>query len=266
MNFYVYYSYEEWGRGYIGSRKCVCEPEQDTKYFGSYYDPDFSPTNKIIIEQFSTQEEAIECEIALHDFFQVDINPHFANQSKQRRNGFYYNKSGEEHYGFGKPCPEHSERMKGQGNPMYGKRGEKSPHFGKKRPEHSKRMSGENNPNYGKTKAEIFGDRVLSGAEHPYYGKKRLEHSLCLKGRKWWTSETGEVKFQHECPGEGWIESDTRRKVKGEEHPLFGKKNPKHSEKMSGNKHWINEKGDRLFQRENPGEGWQRGLKWKSPQ
>jgi hypothetical protein len=204
MNFYVYYSYEEWGRGYIGSRKCDCKPENDTKYFGSYYDPDFSPTNKIIIKQFLTQEEAIECEIALHDFFQVGINPHFANQSKQRRNGFYYNKSGEEHYGFGKPCPEHSERMKGQGNPMYGKRGEKSPHFGKKRPEHSRKMSGEGNPQYGKSREEIFGVHDHSGENHPFFGKKRPGHSATMKGRKRWVNAQGERLFQVEDPGEGW--------------------------------------------------------------
>ena len=30
---YVYYSYEEYGRGYIGSRTCRCLPEEDINYF-----------------------------------------------------------------------------------------------------------------------------------------------------------------------------------------------------------------------------------------
>jgi hypothetical protein len=266
MNFYVYYSYEPWGRGYIGSRGCETLPECDTKYFGSYHDPLFSPTEKIILAIFPTREEAVECEIILHDFFEVDVNPHFANQSKQRRNGFYYNKRGEEHFNFGKPCPEHSERMKGEGNPMYGKRGEKSPHYGKKRPDHSEKMRGEKNLNFGKTREEIFGTVVLSGEQHPFYGKKRPQHSLSLKGRKWWTNGDGEIKFQHESPGEEWIEGDNRRRLRGNSHPSYGKKNPDHSAKMKGNKHWINKDGERLFQRENPGEGWQRGLRWKPQQ
>ena len=284
MHFYVYYSYEEWGRGYIGCRQCSCPPEEDTKYFGSYFDSTFSPTHKIILQVCSSRQEAIECEVALHDFFEVGDNPHFANQSKQRKNGFFYNKRGEEHHGFGKLCPEHSDRMSGEGNPMYGKRGEESPHYGKKRPDHSQKISGENHYTYGKSKEE-----------HPLYGRKNPDHSErlkgrkwwanaegvikyqhdCpgegwtegdarkLKGRKWWTNAEGDVKFQHDRPGEGWVESDSRRKVKGQDHPMFGKKNPIHSEKMTGNKHWVNEKGEKRFQRESPGEGWRNGLKWK---
>jgi hypothetical protein len=34
--YYTYYSYEEYGRGYFGSRSCKCLPEEDTKYFGSF--------------------------------------------------------------------------------------------------------------------------------------------------------------------------------------------------------------------------------------
>ena len=53
--FYVYYSYEPWGRGYIGKRECWCLPEEDVKYFGSYRDKTFKPTEKII---FSRQQYA----------------------------------------------------------------------------------------------------------------------------------------------------------------------------------------------------------------
>ena len=44
---YVYYSYEEWGRGYIGCRTCSCLPSEDKKYFGSFKDKSFYPTNKM---------------------------------------------------------------------------------------------------------------------------------------------------------------------------------------------------------------------------
>ncbi len=49
-NHYVYYSYEEWGRGYIGSRTCKCHAKDDVKYFGSFLDKTFNPTQKIILK------------------------------------------------------------------------------------------------------------------------------------------------------------------------------------------------------------------------
>jgi group I intron endonuclease len=35
------------------------------------------------------------------------------------------------------------------------------------------------------------------------------------------------------------------------------------SEGVRGKKHWINANGERKLQAEHPGEGWQRGMKWK---
>jgi hypothetical protein len=81
MYHYVYYSYEEWGRGYIGVRSCQCNPYQDSEYLGSYTDKTFVPTEKIIIDIFNSREQAMQAEIALHAFYQVHINPHFANKA-----------------------------------------------------------------------------------------------------------------------------------------------------------------------------------------
>jgi hypothetical protein len=204
MNFYVYYSYEDWGRGYIGKRECQCRPEEDLEYLGSFYDETFSPNAKIILGSFETREEALQAEILLHDFFKVDINPHFSNQARQTSEKFVYSRRGVDHHGFGKKCQEHSQRMTGEGNPMYGRRGELSPHFGKKRPDHSKKMSGEGNPQFGKTREEIFGHHNISGENHPFYGKKRPGHSDKMKGRKRWVNAEGERLFQSDDPGEGW--------------------------------------------------------------
>lgn len=88
--FYVYYSYEEYGRGYIGSRVCDCLPENDVKYFGSYKDKFFKPNQKIILEVFDNVEKALEAECVLHNFYEVDKNPHFANRAKQTSKKFYY--------------------------------------------------------------------------------------------------------------------------------------------------------------------------------
>ena len=91
--FYVYYSYEPWGRGYIGKRECKCLPEEDIKYFGSYRDKTFKPTQKIIIDTFSSAKEALEVEILLQEFYQVDKNPHFANIYIHRSQNFCNNGS-----------------------------------------------------------------------------------------------------------------------------------------------------------------------------
>lgn len=112
-HFYVYYSYEEYGRGYIGKRECKCLPEEDVSYFGSFKDKTFNPTQKIILETFDSVEKALAAECALHDFYEVDKNPHFANRAKQTSTGFYCNKgAGEE------ANKKRSELMKTEYNPM----------------------------------------------------------------------------------------------------------------------------------------------------
>ena len=86
---YVYYSYEEWDRGYIGSRSCKCLPEEDIKYFGSYTDKKFKPTQKIILkDDYVTREEAYADEIILQEYYKVVKNPHFANRSYQTSTRF----------------------------------------------------------------------------------------------------------------------------------------------------------------------------------
>lgn len=87
--YYVYYSYEPWGRGYIGSRtRNINAPAESDNYFGSFSDETFNPTEKIILGVYETAEEAVSAEIALHEFFDVVPNPHFANRSRQTSTGF----------------------------------------------------------------------------------------------------------------------------------------------------------------------------------
>ena len=117
MNHYTYYSYEEWGRGYIGVRSCDCFPEEDL-YFGSYSDLTFKPNCKEILGVYETREEALEAEIRLHDFYGVASNPHFANRAKQTSSGFttYGTSPSEE------TRQKMSEQRKGSGNSMFGKK------------------------------------------------------------------------------------------------------------------------------------------------
>jgi len=89
--YYTYYSYEEWGRGYIGSRGCKCPPEEDTKYLGSSRDKTFKPTQKIILKSdYSTRAEAYADEIILQEHYKVVENPHFANKAYQTSTKFYF--------------------------------------------------------------------------------------------------------------------------------------------------------------------------------
>jgi len=86
---YVYYSYEEWGNGYFGSRTCRCLPEEDVKYFGSFSDKNFKPTQKIILESnYTTRKEAYTDEIILQEYYKVVENPHFANRAYQTSEKF----------------------------------------------------------------------------------------------------------------------------------------------------------------------------------
>jgi hypothetical protein len=88
--YYTYYSYEEWGRGYVGSRKCYCSPEEDIKYLGSSSDKTFKPTQKIILkDDYVTREEAYDDEIILQQYYKVVENPHFSNRAYQTSTKFY---------------------------------------------------------------------------------------------------------------------------------------------------------------------------------
>lgn len=119
---YVYYSWEQWGRGYIGVRSCTCLPEEDKTYFGSFRDKTFFPTEKIILEVFESREEANQAEIKLHEFFNVGINPNFANRAKHKSSGFCVfgvPKSEEHKKKIGKA---NSQRLKGRPSTFKGKK------------------------------------------------------------------------------------------------------------------------------------------------
>jgi hypothetical protein len=170
MNHYVYYSYEEWGRGYIGSRSCKCDPQEDVKYFGSFRDKTFSPTHKIIIQEFETREEALEAEILLHAFFSVDKNSHFANLAKQISTGFIFFAYGNT-YALGRVMPEEERKRRGEV-----RIGKKLTSETKEKMKESK--IGEKNPRYGKPPT-----RGTSGMELSSEWKKKIGDGVRGKRR-----------------------------------------------------------------------------------
>jgi len=141
---YVYHSYEEWGRDYIGARSCDCLPEEDIEYFGSFKDKTFNPTGKNILFVRETRQEVVEIEIILHNFFDVAVNPKFANRSKQTSTKFDTT---------GVPTTEETRKKQsvansGQRSYMYG-----VPKSKAQKKAQSEKMSGEKHPNYGNTGA-----------------------------------------------------------------------------------------------------------------
>jgi len=203
----------------------------DDDYLCSYLPELFCPTNKIVLETFSTREEALQAEVNLHKFYQVDKNPHFANKARQKTTGFYYaeKKFGEENPFYGKSHTEETKKIirqhqienngyvknrrsyKGENNPFHGKTHsietrellkqeikkvwESKPHpwIGRRHSEESKEKFRKNN----------------KGEGNPNYGKitppeVRNKIGQTKVGRKLWNNGE-QQKFSKECPGEGWI-------------------------------------------------------------
>ncbi len=249
--FYVYYSYEPWGRGYIGKRECWCSPEEDIKYFGSYRDKTFKPTEKIILETFESREDAYAAEKALHNFYEVHLNPHFANKSKITSTGFCYIRSGPEHHGYGKP-PSKNTLEGAKRWLLLGKHPSKTEEARKRQSELMKNISiflTDKNPSknperkleMSKQKTEylkalsteeyweMFKDRIektrvqFKGTGNPFYGKTHTEETKKLigelnRGTRWWNNGK-ENKHTKECPGEGWVPG-----VYFKQHPRLGTK------------------------------------------
>ena len=159
---YVYKSYEEEGREYIGIRSCNCLPEEDIKYFGSFRDKTFKPTGKTILFVCKTRIEASEIEIELHDFFNVAVNPQFANKAKQTSTKF--DMTG---------VPHTEEWKKAISERMVGKYiGENHPMFNVPRTEEVKKKISK--ANSGKTRTEAqnkANSERNSGEKHSQYGR-----------------------------------------------------------------------------------------------
>lgn len=174
MNHYTYYSYEEWGRGYIGVRSCDCSPEEDL-YLGSYTDQTFEPTHKIILSTHETREEATQAEIDLHEFFNVSSNNHFANKANQTSASFYYvpdEKAKEK-------LSQLAKARTGEKAPMFGKRGKDNPNYGQRRSEASKQKMREaklGKPSHrkGKTLSESHRKAMSEAAKKRWANKRTV--------------------------------------------------------------------------------------------
>ena len=206
---YIYYSWDDLGRGYIGVRSCACAPELDTKYFGSFKDKTFQPTSKVIIKTFPTRSDAVRAEIQMHNLFNVGVEPHFANRAKQRSDKFDTSGVGlsEEHR------RKLSEKFSGVNNPQFGKTGELSPNFGERNAMFGR--SGDKHPRFGGNhteEAKIKISASKTGERNPMFGKTgdkcpnfgKTGDKSPMFGRAWWVNAAGETLISQECPGPEW--------------------------------------------------------------
>ena len=114
---YIYWSYEEYGRCYIGVRLCPKKfptPGLDSKYFGSYRDKSFKPTHKIILNVFNNHEDAKDEEVELHNAFDVGRNPHFANLARSTSTKFSFSAAGENNPVHSKKLSEETRKKKSE--------------------------------------------------------------------------------------------------------------------------------------------------------
>jgi hypothetical protein len=189
--FYVYYSYEPWGRGYIGKRECCCLPEDDVKYFGSYRDTTFKPTEKIILETFESREEAYEGEKVLHDFYEVHLNPHFANRSKVTSTGFYFSASGKDNPFYkGKLNVDVIEKIRNYQLSLGENHHFRSEEFRKKQAERCKSDNGPSKSPEAKQKMSISISKSLKalGDNHPSKSEKfkqSIKKHYEINGHPW---------------------------------------------------------------------------------
>ena len=209
-HFYVYYSYEPWGRGYIGKRECSCLPEQDTKYFGSYRDKNFKPTEKIILQTFDSLEEVLEAEILLHEFYEVDKNPHFANRAKAKSTGFYFSANGKDNPFYNKTFSDKIiEKIRKNQLSLGEKHPFRSKEFKKRQAERCKSDNGPSKSKEAKEKMSVNISKALlsMGDNHPSKSdkfKQSLKKHYELNGHPWTDRKhTEESKNKMRISGKG---------------------------------------------------------------
>jgi hypothetical protein len=213
--FYVYYSYEPWGRGYIGKRECWCLPEEDIKYFGSFTDKTFNPKEKIILQTFDTRKESYEAEEKLHKFYDVKNNPHFANRVNQFATGFSHrrkilDKSYKQNFiDIVKSSYSVYEILIKLGiKPTGGSSVNRVNLLIKELNLDTSHFKVRSSKKRKKTPEEIERIRQMNKGNKYNLGKKRSEESKekmrkRREGLKWWNNGKSNV-MKKECPGEEW--------------------------------------------------------------
>jgi len=200
--YYTYYSYEPWGRGYIGKRGCQCLPEEDIKYFGSFSDPSFHPSEKVILSIHDNEEEATETEVLLHDFFEVDINPQFANKARQTSSKFFCDLTGTTNPGSAIKRTELNKTNNPMTDPLVR---EKLKVKRNNNPEWNENVARSRQTLESREKSREAAKKQweVPGAKQALSERRMGAGNPCY-GLHWWVSPLGETSYQSECPGDNW--------------------------------------------------------------
>lgn len=209
MYHYVYISYENDGRNYIGVHS---SNSLHNDYLGSFSDVGFNPTEKIILQVFKTREAAVQFEIMMHRVFNVKHDPEFANRAHQTSTKFdtsgtkaWHNEEGKMIYSVNVPSgnwkPGATENLKKLRSQLA-----KVGIIGMKNKKHKP----ETIKKFRETRA---------GSQNAMYGKNhsfesKLKMSIAKRGKKmeltWWNDGTKEM-LSHEQPDFEWMPGRIKR-------------------------------------------------------
>ena len=169
-------------------------PAEDN-YYGTFYDKSFEPTEKIVLGAFDTKEEALAAEVALHEFFKVDSNPYFANQSRQLTTKFVYDATGR----------KHSEETKAKisannKRALLGKTGKDHSRWGKKHTKETKEKIRQ------KATGRKHDEATKAKMRKPKPGRDlQVREKAPTYGLLWWVNSGNRAILSPICPGDGWI-------------------------------------------------------------
>jgi hypothetical protein len=150
---------------------------------GTYKDKTFKPTNKIVLQEFCCREDAQKAEISLHDFYKVDVNPHFANRARARSTGFSC--------GYSRKLSEETKRKIGEANKIALK--------GKKLPDEVKAKIGARFR--GKPLTEEHKRKMSEAQRGRQFGEQHLQNLRNgIKNRKYTDEQKKRLKEINEKP------------------------------------------------------------------
>jgi hypothetical protein len=176
MFHFVYMSYEQWGRAYIGVHSTE---DIEDGYLGSFRDKSFKPTHREILCFCETREEAQNLEIEIQKAYSVDVNPDFANRYIHREK-FIFDRRGtkrreESNQKTSNTCKERGIR-----------------------PLVICDWTGRNHSE--ETKEKLRSRRI--GRKHSQEQIEKQRKSLT--GQRWWVNPDGQTVRAREAPGLEW--------------------------------------------------------------